>query len=322
MSPIVATPRPRFVLAALAVAVTGAVACGVGPDEGVDQHVAALDRVDAAAGSDAAPRHDAGSTTRVRVVAANLTSGDQQSYDPGEGVRILQALAPDVVLLQEFNDGDGSTVAIRGFVDRTFGPSYAYVREGSGQIPNGIVSRYPILASGEWDDPQTASRAFVWARIDVPGDRDLWAVSVHLLTSSSGARQAEALALVGQVRATVPEADYLVIGGDLNTGSRNEACVRTLGAVVRGTAPFPVDRTNNWNTSRTRSKPLDWVLADRDLDVREVPVTLGGQTFPTGLVFDSRTFQPIASVPPVRPGDSAAPGMQHMAVVRDFAIPD
>jgi len=43
---------------------------------------------------------------RLRLVAANTTSGTQQSYDPGHGIRIFQGLKPDVVMIQEFNYGD------------------------------------------------------------------------------------------------------------------------------------------------------------------------------------------------------------------------
>ena len=43
----------------------------------------------------------------------------------------------------------------------------------------------PILDSGSWDDTLSPNRDFAWARIDVPGPHDLWAVSLHLLTSST-----------------------------------------------------------------------------------------------------------------------------------------
>src|ERR1700694_1246717 len=45
---------------------------------------------------------DQGAPTRVRIVAANTTSGSSQAYDL-PGIRIFQGLAPDVVLIQEFN---------------------------------------------------------------------------------------------------------------------------------------------------------------------------------------------------------------------------
>ena len=48
----------------------------------------------------------------------------------------------------------------------------------------------------------------------MPGPRDLWAVSVHFLTTGAGNRDAEASALVDYVTANVPATDFLVIGGD------------------------------------------------------------------------------------------------------------
>ena len=48
------------------------------------------------------------SALRVRVMAGNLSSGNRQSYDPGEGGRLFQGARPDVALIQEFNFGSGS----------------------------------------------------------------------------------------------------------------------------------------------------------------------------------------------------------------------
>lgn len=261
-------------------------------------------------------------TTTLRIVASNLTSGNLQSYDPGDGARILQALHPDVALMQEFNYGNGSPEAIRSFVDATFGTEYSYTREtGHAQIPNGVVSKYPIVTGGQWTDPQTATRSFAYARIDIPGDHDLWAISVHLLTSGASRRSAQAQTIVSQIRAMVPAGDYLTIGGDFNTKSRTEGCVQTLGAFFKVTGPFPVDTHNNGDTSSNRNDPYDWVLVSRDLDALQTPAIVGGLSFPAGMVFDSRNFDPLDMVAPVRRGDSGSSNMQHMAVVRDFALP-
>ncbi len=258
---------------------------------------------------------------RLRVVAANLTSGLEQSYDPGHGLRILKALSPDVVLIQEFNFRGNQDVDFRSLVETTFGAPFSYARPQKSSVANGIISRYPIVATGVWDDPETISRDFVWARIDVPGDKDLWAISVHLLTENSATRQAEATSLVQHIKTKVPAGDYLVLGGDFNTQSRGERCIGTLGQVVRSTAPYPADTRGNGNTNRTRNRPYDWVLADRDLDVLARSVDIGGAVFPNGLVFDSRTFAPLSALPPVQASDSGARNMQHMAVVRDFGLP-
>ena len=106
---------------------------------------------------------------RVRLMSANLTSGNGQSYDPGHGTRIFQGTDPDIVMIQEFNYGSNSNADIQSFVSTAFGPTFSYYREGGAQIPNGIVSRYPIVAFGEWNDSSVANRDFAWARIDIPG---------------------------------------------------------------------------------------------------------------------------------------------------------
>jgi endonuclease/exonuclease/phosphatase family metal-dependent hydrolase len=258
---------------------------------------------------------------RVRVVAANLTSGNNQSYDPGHGIRILQGLDPDVALVSEMNFGSNSAGDIRAFVDQAFGADFQFIRQNGVSIPCGVVSRFPIVESGVLDDPTLTDRDIVFARIDVPGSRDLWAVSVHLSGASSTNRATAATTLVTFVQNRVPAGDLLVIGGDFNTGSRSETAVVRLAAVVDTSAPFPVDQAGNSNTNQPRSRPLDWLMADPDLDGLEVPAEIGANAFPSGLVLDTRVYQPLADVAPAQLGDSAATNMQHMAVVRDFEMP-
>lgn len=262
-----------------------------------------------------------GTTQRVRLMAANISSGNKQSYDPGEGIRIFQGIKPDVVMIQEFNYRTNSSADIRGFVDSTFGASFAYYREGGAQIPNGVISRYPILDSGEWDDGQVSNRDFAWARIDIPGPVDLWAISVHLLTSGSGKRKAEASELASYIAAKIPAGDYVAIGGDFNTDTRTEAALGTLSSTVVTSNPPPADATGNSNTNASRGKPYDWVLADPDLDAYKTATIIGSSTFANGLVVDTRRYSPISEIAPAVASDSASTNMQHMAIVRDFLIP-
>lgn len=260
--------------------------------------------------------------TNIRVMAANISSGNNQSYDGGHGTRIFQGLDPDVVLIQEFNYGNNSASVLQNWVNTTFGSQYLYFRETGAQIPNGIITRWPILESGQWNDSQVSNRDFAWARIDIPGPVDLWAVSVHFLTSNASDRNAEAQQLRSYIQGKVPADAYLVIGGDLNTGSRSESALTTLSSLVKTSGPYPVDQNNNGNTNAGRAKPYDWVLADSDLGAYEIPVAVGGSSFAKGLVFDSRVFSPLSAVSPVQSGDSGATNMQHMAVIRDFRVPD
>lgn len=257
---------------------------------------------------------------RIRVAAANLTSGTKQSWDPGEGARILAGLDLDVVLAQELNVGGGSDAELQAFARSVLGPTATAAREASVGLPNGILSRYPIVAQGSWDDPETTNREFAWARIDVPGDRDLVAVSVHLLTSNATKRDAEAMAIAAQL-GQLPGNPFVVLGGDFNTANRDEPCVQTLGTVLSVTGPYPADAAGNDGTNTARTKPYDWVLPSEALRAIEAPVVIGGQAFAGGLVFDSRVFSPLSAVAPVQLGDSGADGMQHMAVVREFMVP-
>ena len=276
---------------------------------------------DAAHGGGGADATDAGNPTgssvHIRVMAANLTSGTQQSYeDPG--IRIFQGLAPDVVLIQEFKYAAGP---LRSLVDTAFGTSYDfYVETRMGGIPNGVVSRYPIKQSGAWVDTNVPDRAFVYACIDVPGPVDLWAVSLHLLTTGATQRDAEAKELVPAVMATIPKGDYLVLGGDFNTDTTDEAVITDLSSVVVTSFARPSDQTGNAFTSINRNRPHDWVLAGPSLHARAIPTTIGASSYANGLVFDSRVYTPLSEVAPVMVGDSAATGMQHMPVIRDFAL--
>ncbi len=280
---------------------------------------------DAAAGSDAGDGgktpYDGGSgPATLRIAAGNLSTGNNQSYDPGEGIRILAGVKPDVALLQELNYGANADADVRTLVDTAFGPSFSYYRETGAQIPNAIVSRYPILASGAWTDPQVGNRKLVYAKLQIPGAHPLWAVSLHLLTTGAGPRDLEAQAVVAQVKTIAAPDDFVVVGGDFNTDARAEACITTLGAIVVTAAPYPADGSGNDNTSQPRSKPHDWVLVSPGLAALQTPTVIGANSFAAGLVFDSRVYTPIADVAPVLATDCASPNMQHMAVVRDFKL--
>ncbi len=255
----------------------------------------------------------------LRVVAANLTSGNLQSWlDPGR--RILKGVKPDIALLQELNVGNGTGTALRAFVDDVFGAGYFVHRETTDGIPNGIVSKWPIVESGAWDDGESTNREFAYARIDLPGPRDLWAVSVHLLTESAATRDDEANELVDYITEFVPDLDYVVVGGDLNTDNTGEPALATF-ATVLSTDRVPVDQDGVSGTNASRGKPYDHVLPDPDLEALSIAVEIGASSFPDGLVVDTRVYEPLSDLSPALVGDSDADSMQHMAVVRDFLVP-
>ncbi len=303
------------------------------PDAGVDDpdaddgEDASKDR-DAAKPKDAAvdvvlPADCTAASTHIRAVAANLSSGTKQNWDGGEGARILKGLVPDVVMMQEFNFGNNQPATIAKFVSDTVGATYTYVR-GTGDIPNGILSRYPIVKSGNWTDALVSNRAFTWARIDLPGSHDLLVVSVHLLTS--GDRGAEAAAVVTAFDDEILPNEFGLVGGDFNTKLRTESALVSFSAGFVVAAPFPLGPALDGgpeNTNEPRTSPYDWVIATKELDDHEVPVKLGvaSASYAGGLVFDSQAYMPLSEVAGVQTGDSHSLGMQHMAVVRDFEVP-
>jgi endonuclease/exonuclease/phosphatase family metal-dependent hydrolase len=234
------------------------------------------------------------STARVRLMAANISSGNNQSYDPGNGTRIFQGTKPDVVMIQEFNYGDNSAT---------------------------VISRYPIIASGEWDDTQVSNRDFAWARIDIPGPTDLWVVSVHLLTTSSTVRNTEATNLVNFIKSKVPAGSFIAIGGDFNSDSRSEALFSTFSSVVSTASPYPADKNGNVNTNASRAKPYDHVLVSSNLRAYQTATVIGSSSFSGGLVVDTRVYSPLSEISPAQSGDSGATNMQHMAVIKDFLVP-
>ena len=262
----------------------------------------------------------------IRAVAANLTSDSNQSYSPdngnhsnpeGAGARILKALKPDIVMIQEFN----TSIPVRQWINDTLGDNYFFMREEGMQIPNGIISRFPILAFGSWDDPELTNREFAWAQIRLPDKNDLWVVSVHLHSKGGTSREREAAALANFIKVKIPKDALILVGGDFNTRSADEPCFKQLARVVIIPEKPPTDQLGNIATNAPRNRTYDWVLASPLLDQVTVPVKLADAEFSHGLVFDSRVFEPLGKVPPVQKTDSGVPNMQHMAVARDFKIP-
>ncbi|MBQ8037137.1 MAG: endonuclease/exonuclease/phosphatase family protein [Proteobacteria bacterium] len=272
-------------------------------------------------------------TVKLRVMAANITSGNYQAYSPGHGTRIFQAVKPDIVLIQEFNynNTNDSRDALVGYVSSTFGPEFEFTR-GRGSIPNGVISRYPIIESGYWASNEITNRDWDWAVIDLPGPRELLVVSVHLSTDRN-AREMPVLIQNIQNKVSADskkgQAYFIMIGGDFNTSSRNPVIQHMSDVFVTG-APYPVDQKSNDGTNANRGKPYDYLLCSPDWCKYEIPVEIGTHTgnsaYPNGHVFDSRVYSKtkvgsgteLDYVPPVEANDSGASNMQHMAVICDF----
>ncbi len=251
------------------------------------------------------------------VMSANLTSGSFSEYQ-APGIRIFQGLAPDVVLVQEFNY-DGS---LRDLVDEAFGPEfYYYVEPGGETLPNGVVSRFPIISAGEWTDVEVPSRDFAWAVIDVPGDIDLQVVSVHLASGSgeAGTRNDQAIAISANVSNFFDPDHFIVVGGVMNVLNRTEPAINTFRTFLAVDTHIPTDQDGNSNTNAARNLPFDWVIPNALLDSTHTTLSVGSDLFSEGLVFDSRVYPPPLPSP-ILLQDSNASNMQHMPVIMAYEV--
>ncbi len=272
---------------------------------------------------------------KIRFVAANLTSGNYQSYDPGHGIRLMAGTKGDIFMVQEFNYGSNSASDYRAMTDDICGAGCDYA-VGTGSIPNGVVSRWPITGSGYWDDPNISDRNLDWARIDIPGSKDILVVSVHLHTSPSSDQVIAAQVVAKKVtehRAANPNCCYYVVGGDFNgpTSVSADGFGEYNGQAVFYVAnPDPVGEDGSTGTNASRSSQYDFVLLDTALHAYQTAVlvepTGSGSplSYPSGLVFDSRDFSQSELdnyFPPALTGDSGASNMQHMAILKDILLP-
>jgi len=260
---------------------------------------------------------------KIRIMAANITSGRKQSYK-ANGIRMFQALKPDIILIQEFNylDEYDDNLPIRDFVNIAFGIEFNYFR-GTGRLPNGVISKYPIIESGNWNDSSIDDRSIVWVKIKLPNNKFLWAVSVHLSTKNNLTGAKDSIKEI--LEKNIPSDDYIVYGGDFNTKSRTSGTITELAKVFNVSAPWPKGYNNfsdiytcykcyiNYEsaeecgtkfdcdvsaTSYERDDPYDWIIADKNnLHKLQVPTIYCSENntsdclvFDDGLVFDSRDF--------------------------------
>ncbi|MGC8743579.1 MAG: endonuclease/exonuclease/phosphatase family protein [Verrucomicrobiia bacterium] len=253
-------------------------------------------------------------------MSANLT-GDSQTYGQAS-IRIFRGLKPDVVAIQEFNYLNNTQNDIRGFINQAFGTNFFYYRETNSEytLPNGIISRYPILSAGSFDDLEIPDRGFAYAVIDIPGDTNLVVFSVHLKAGSDSAsrRANESLQLKNLIAANfINQSNYIIIAGDFNLYSTNEPAYRTIISFLND-FPIPEDTEGNPETNLNRNQRYDYIFTSADLTALVVPVAIGRQYFTNGLVFDSRSYLPLSDVKPVLAADSST--AQHLAVIKDFSI--
>ncbi len=273
---------------------------------------------------------------KIRFTSANLTSGNNQAYEE-EGIRILKALKSDIIMIQEFNFGSNTKNDIKNFVKNTFGTEYQYFRgtpTGNGDIPNGIISKYPIIKTGEITDPRVTDRKIDYVEIKVNDKINLMVFSVHLKGQEDDSQITAAQLITQKIseHKKTHTGYYYIVGGDFN----GEASVGNEGfgkfnnkEIMQINFPYPKSEYgNDGNTNRTRTAKLDFILADTNLYQYQISTdycisNLNCKKYENGLVFDSRNYSRNdldTYFTEVQPNDCDAKNMQHLAVVKDFLI--
>lgn len=274
-----------------------------------------------------------GETVSFRAMAANISTGNNQSYDPGHGIRIFKAVKPDIVMIQEFRYGRNNDDDINSMVSSTFGPEYFYSRGryvDSSWIPNGIISRFPIIESGYWKSNLANNRDWDWAILDIPGNKELLVVSLHLLTEKNAQ---EIGPLTREIENKIADDKkknleyYVMVGGDFNSSTvlnGKTDLKRVVYTSFSNNGSRPKDQDGDTTTNATRGKTLDVLLVDKELQQKEIPAKIGRHSYNNGHVFDSRVYDKLGELGDVTPvqADDCKGGKpiynQHMAVIRDF----
>ncbi len=295
------------------------------------------------------------SDIHIRAVAGNISTTNNQNYDHGEGIKIFQGLKANVIMIQEFNYKNNSSADYREMVEAIFqDPGCLNVRcyyvagsdENSHNIPNGIISRFPIIDSGYWPHSSLPDRDMDWAILDIPGNKDLFVVSVHLHTGGGSTQKEEAQVVakkIAKIKEDYPDKYYYLVGGDFNgdsavsdSGFGKYQGVRIFTTSTDNNAR-PVGEDGSYGTNAKRSKPYDWVLSSPDLTQLQVSSDFCNQNdtndckrYSHGLIMDTRDFTQNELDKYFSPtsfngysletDDSQGNNMQHMAIIRDFVI--
>jgi len=127
----------------------------------------------------------------VRVLVYNLernwigggTADEIATFD-----RIMLAVDPDIICLQEVIDTTSSINDIEPHLNNLLGGSWESNTGSANFIKNAIISRYPFIRDGNDSVPASSTRSLTWALIDLPDETyntDIYGISVHFKAGGS-----------------------------------------------------------------------------------------------------------------------------------------
>lgn len=139
----------------------------------------------------------------VKVMTFNRWWGGQ----PMDAARAIRRSGADVVTLQEANGFETVSGTLRDL--------YPYQLPCPRLCDTFILSKRPILNSGEVTPPQHDARDLVWARIDQGGGKSFTIATVHLFWPLPPWIQRRQRVQLAQMAAELPR-DDLIVTGDFN----------------------------------------------------------------------------------------------------------
>ncbi len=168
---------------------------------------------------------------KLRVLSYNIhkcIGGVDRRYDPTRVIEVIGNLAPDVVMLQEVDDGVKRSKGHRqvdlladelGMKYRTWFPNVDV--RGGGQYGNAILSRYPLIESANIDlttrfkKKRSVLHGVLRVRHD-DIDRTVHVYNMHLGLAGYERKQQIAKFLASHPFTNLHAETPVVVGGDLN----------------------------------------------------------------------------------------------------------
>ena len=210
----------------------------------------------------------------VRVMTYNIRSayGMDGRQDVEAVARVIEGAGTQVVVLQEIARGwllNGDTDLL-SLLSRRLNMPYTVMGAATDPLSgNAILSRYPILATGQGDLPRLdtlVGRGYLWAQIDLGAGETLLVFTTHLHHEPE--RNDVRIAQVGALLSAWRARPHTVLLGDLNAVSGSPEIQMILDAgFVDAWAEAGHSEEFAWMARR-----IDWIFHTPDLIAREVSV--------------------------------------------------
>ena len=213
----------------------------------------------------------------VKVMTYNIHSGYNVdgSQDFEAIARVIEDSGADIIGLQEVSRGrlmDGA-VDMTTWLSRRLEMQVLFLGTGEPTWGNALLSRYPIIESGEGNLPDEGSllkRGYLWAAIDVGEDEPLYVIVTHLhhIVADSQVRMVQ----VPVILDFWDERDQTILLGDLNADppTAEMKLIATAGMVDSWTGSGEGDGFTYYATDPY--KRIDYLWISPDLEVLEIEV--------------------------------------------------